>query len=203
MVLDCCITITSTIISIMMNGICCVYQQSEEEKLREAIRQDIRTEYHHAMYHHHHHDSQSHIDPDMNVIIHPTPIPTTTTTTTTISTSTSFVTDHSMDGDESVFIVSSMRSNIQEGVGPAKSSSLHATKSDTTTNHPSLLPCGTSKITASFRHDDTSSPFIQYIKNQNGSRLNALKNKEVNDDDDEEIQRILTSSTSWTTISIV
>ena len=39
MVLD-----VSIVVSLMMNGICCVYQSKQEEDLRKAIRKDVRTE---------------------------------------------------------------------------------------------------------------------------------------------------------------
>jgi hypothetical protein len=38
------IAIATTAISLMMNGFCCMWQQQEEKKMREAIRHDIRTE---------------------------------------------------------------------------------------------------------------------------------------------------------------
>lgn len=37
--------VASTIASLMMNGVCCVWQMQEEEDRRDAIRQDIRVEY--------------------------------------------------------------------------------------------------------------------------------------------------------------
>jgi hypothetical protein len=178
MVLDCCITISSTIISLMMNGICCVYQQSEEQKLREAIRQDVRSEYCYAMYHH--------APPHPDVVI-PTPIPAAAITTNTASTA-DIVMNHSMDDEESVFIVSSM--HIQEGrqIKLIQKDQRHV---------------GITRSVTSFRHDNTASPFIQYTKNHLNSMNNTRNSNEMNDDEDEEIQRIISSSTSWTTISIV
>jgi hypothetical protein len=41
------IAVASTVISLMVNGLCCLWQQQEEQKLREAIRHDVRTEYWH------------------------------------------------------------------------------------------------------------------------------------------------------------
>jgi hypothetical protein len=37
--------IASTLVSVMMNGVCCMWQKEEEKDRREAFRQDIRTEY--------------------------------------------------------------------------------------------------------------------------------------------------------------
>ena len=37
--------LASTIASILMNGVCCMWQMQEEEDRREAIRKDIRAEY--------------------------------------------------------------------------------------------------------------------------------------------------------------
>jgi hypothetical protein len=38
--------VAGTIVSVMMNGLCCAFQQQEEEERREALRRDIRAEYH-------------------------------------------------------------------------------------------------------------------------------------------------------------
>lgn len=38
-------TLLGTAASLMMNGVCCMYQMQEEEDRREAIRKDIRVEY--------------------------------------------------------------------------------------------------------------------------------------------------------------
>ena len=35
----------TTILSLIMNGMCCIWQQQEEQENREAIRRDIRAEY--------------------------------------------------------------------------------------------------------------------------------------------------------------
>lgn len=35
----------TTIVSLMVNGLCCAYQQKEEKEHREAIRRDLRAEY--------------------------------------------------------------------------------------------------------------------------------------------------------------
>jgi len=37
--------VASTLVSMMMNGVCCVWQMQEEDERRDAIRKDIRTEY--------------------------------------------------------------------------------------------------------------------------------------------------------------
>mmetsp|Transcript_6687 Transcript_6687/g.13981 ORF Transcript_6687/g.13981 Transcript_6687/m.13981 type:complete len:226 (-) Transcript_6687:214-891(-) len=37
--------VASTVTSVMMNGVCCVWQMQEEEDRRDAIRKDIRVEY--------------------------------------------------------------------------------------------------------------------------------------------------------------
>jgi hypothetical protein len=55
------IAVASTVISLMVNGLCCLWQQQEEQKLREAIRHDVRTEYWH---HRRSMDLQTPIDPD-------------------------------------------------------------------------------------------------------------------------------------------
>lgn len=39
--------VASTVVSLMMNGMCCMYQQQEEAKRSETIRRDIRAEYWH------------------------------------------------------------------------------------------------------------------------------------------------------------
>ena len=41
------IALATTVVSLMVNGLCCLWQQQEEQKLREAIRHDVRTEYWH------------------------------------------------------------------------------------------------------------------------------------------------------------
>lgn len=191
MVLDCCITITSTIISIMMNGVCCVYQQNEEQKLREAIRQDVRSEYH-SMFREQHTNDQQHV-------VGETPIP-----------SASIVVDHSMDGEESVFIISSLhiteecRVNLMKEQGRMKSSSpvsncsLPSKNSDT---KPPTLLC--SKSATCFKHDEMTSPFIKF-KNNHSNIYKKISRMEANEfEEDKEVQRIITASTSWTTVSIV
>lgn len=40
-------TVAGTIVSLMMNGVCCLWQQQEEKERRETIRRDIRAEYWH------------------------------------------------------------------------------------------------------------------------------------------------------------
>jgi hypothetical protein len=37
--------VASSLVSMMMNGVCCMYQMQEEDERREAIRKDIRFEY--------------------------------------------------------------------------------------------------------------------------------------------------------------
>ncbi len=37
--------VASSLVSMMMNGVCCMYQMQEEDDRREAIRKDIRFEY--------------------------------------------------------------------------------------------------------------------------------------------------------------
>lgn len=56
------IAVASTVISLMVNGLCCIYQQQEEQKLREAIRHDVRVEYWH---HRRSMDSQTRTDRDI------------------------------------------------------------------------------------------------------------------------------------------
>jgi hypothetical protein len=55
------LAIASTVISLMVNGFCCLWQQQEEQKLREDIRHDVRMEY---WYHRRSMDLQTDIDPD-------------------------------------------------------------------------------------------------------------------------------------------
>lgn len=55
------LAVASTVISLMVNGMCCLWQQQEEQKLREAIRHDVRTEYWH---HRRSMDLQTRVDPD-------------------------------------------------------------------------------------------------------------------------------------------
>ena len=185
MVLDCCITITSTIISIMMNGVCCVYQQNEEQKLREAIRQDVRSEYH-SMFREQHANDQQHV-------VGETSIP-----------SASIVADHSMDGEESVFILSSSRIqeecrvNLVKEQGRVKSSLPVSTCSIA---NPPMDFC--SESATGFRHDEMSSPFLKFKKSHSNIYI-KISEMEANEfEKEKEVQRILTASTSWTTVSIV
>ncbi len=192
MVLDCCITITSTIISIMMNGVCCVYQQNEEQKLREAIRQDVRSEYH-SMFREQHTNDQQHV-------VGETPIP-----------SASIVVDHSMDGEESVFIISSLhiqeecRVNLMKEQGRVKSAQPVSTislasKNTFDTNPPTLL-C--SESVTCFKHDEMSSPFIKFKKNHSNVYMKNSEMEANEFEEDKEVHQIITASTSWTTVSIV
>lgn len=41
----CDVAVASTVVSLMMNGVCCMWQQQEEKEMRAAIRRDVRTEY--------------------------------------------------------------------------------------------------------------------------------------------------------------
>lgn len=41
----CDVAVASTVVSLVMNGFCCMWQQQEEKEMREAIRRDIRVEY--------------------------------------------------------------------------------------------------------------------------------------------------------------
>jgi hypothetical protein len=186
MVLDCCVTIASTVISIMMNGICCVYQQSEEQKLREAIRQDIRSEYH-SMYHQQQ-TNEHHAGFSAKPITSP-----------------SFGIDYSMDGEESVFLMSSL--HIQEGrrvklmkqkgqVQSARPINL----SDVNDKGTNLSRSSDAESATCFTHNQMLSPFLK-LTNQNYNSNDKIEMKE--DDFDEEVQRFVTSSSSWTTISIV
>ena len=171
----------------MMNGVCCVYQQNEEQKLREAIRQDIRSEYH-SMYH------QQQPSQHQDIVIEK-PIP-----------SPCVGACISMDGEESVFIMSSLhiqeecRVNLFNEKGKAKKRVLPNNLTPfihSTTNLP-MSSCDESA--ASFKHDDVLSPFIKLSHRKN----NSINNIEIQEEDvDEEIERIVTSSTSWTTITIV
>lgn len=184
MVLDCCVTIASTIISIMMNGICCVYQQNEEQKLREAIRQDIRSEYY-SMYH----QQQSN---EQQAVVIEKPIP-----------SQSIRTDHSIDGEESVFIMSSLHIQEERRIKLMKqkgqmSDAIRTSHVSINDHNRSTISDGGSAVC--FNHDKIRSPFIT-LTNQNNSRRNKSDMEEVDVDDG--MQRIVSTSTSWTTITIV
>jgi hypothetical protein len=39
--------VASTVASLMMNGVCCVWQMQEDQTLRESIRKDVQAEYKH------------------------------------------------------------------------------------------------------------------------------------------------------------
>jgi hypothetical protein len=193
MVLDCCVTIASTIISLMMNGICCMYQQSEEQKLREAIRQDIRSECH-SMY-----KQQQQEEDDQNanqamVVEAPTPVLTP-----------DFGEDNSIDGEESVFIMSSFNFQERRRVTLMKPNGLvrnglPSILSHMINNDTNLPVSSTSKSAAYFNHDDMRSPFVQ-VKYQT---TNASDESETEADDIDEVDRqLVRASTSWTTISIV
>ena len=184
MVLDCCVTIASTIISMMMNGICCVYQQNEEQKLREAIRQDIRSEYY-SMYH----QQQSN---EQQAVVTEKPIP-----------SSSIRTDLSIDGEESVFIISSLHIQEDRRVKLMKQKGQMSgaiNTSQVSMNDPNRSTISDGGSAACYNHDEMRSPFIT-LTNQNNSRRNKSDMEE--DDVDEGMQRIISTSTSWTTISIV
>ena len=192
MVLDCCVTIASTIISILMNGICCMHQQREEQKLREAIRQDIRSEYLSVSR-----QQQKNVYPTV-VIEKPIPLP-------------NFGANKSIDEEESVFIMSSLhiqegcRANLMKQKRKVKSG-LPFNLSQVSNNDTNVTMSSGGESTSCFKHNETLSPFLTLTNHYNNSRSSSTgSNKsEIKEDDfDEEVQRITTSSTSWTTISII
>lgn len=49
----CDVAFASTIVSLMMNGVCCMWQHQEDQEMRETIRRDMRSEYwHHRLVEH-------------------------------------------------------------------------------------------------------------------------------------------------------
>ena len=160
----------------MMNGICCAYQKSEEQKLREAIRQDIRSEYYSMYFQHNHHENQE------EVVVQPIP-----------TSSPRSGDDNSMDGEESVFIMPSI--NIQER------SCVYSKKEYRRVTN--VLP--TNKFGLAYIDPNlpisSAGDSVECLKNQANSTSNRIDVKK--DDINYDERRALSSPPSLTTVSII
>jgi hypothetical protein len=210
MVLDC-VTIASTMISMLMNGICCMYQQQEEQKLRDGIRQDIRTEY---MYHHHRHNDpqlyECFFDEEQDSVESFHPITVSTTTENLIASFNNKGLDLSKSR-ECICPVAVSTTQIQDErrvklmtdkhqlllrSNPLSTNSFkpHTFPSNDGPSMPAhddiVNSCAALTISSQFHHEELTSPF---------STTRKVNTTDL--DNDEEIHSVMTSA-SWCTISI-